>query len=127
MSTINPIKLGKAVAKYRMKLGISASELGRRTGLNTATITRTELGEIASAKVETVQVIAKALNVPMTQLLAESQIIGDADLPAITPYLRTKYKDLPPAAIQEIEAHFETIAAKHGITNFDGPAPGDDE
>jgi len=75
MSNINPTKLGKAVTKYRHRLGISASELARRTGLNTATITRTELGEITQAKIETVQVLAQALGVPLTELLAESKII----------------------------------------------------
>lgn len=127
MSDINPTKLGKAVTKYRQRLGISASELARRTGLNTATITRTELGEITQAKIETVHVLAQSLGIPLTELLTESKIIDGQDFPAMTPYLRTKYKDLPPEAIREIEAHFETIATKHGITGFDGPAPGDDE
>lgn len=127
MSDINPTKLGKAISKRRQRLGISASELARRTGLSTTTVTRTELGEITSTRIGTVQTLAKALNIPMTELLTESQIIKGTDLPAMTPYLRTKYKDLPADAIREIEAHFETIAAKHGITGFDGPAPGDDE
>lgn len=127
MSDINPTKLGKAISKRRQRLRISASELARRTGLSTTTVTRTELGEITSTRIETVQTLAQALNIPMTELLTESQIINGKDLPAMTPYLRTKYKDLPAEAIREIESHFETIAAKHGLTSFDGPAPGDDE
>lgn len=127
MSDINPTKLGKAISKHRKNLGISASELARRTGISVTTVTRTELGEITSTRMDTLQAMAQALEVSVTQLLTESQIIKGTDLPAMTPYLRTKYKDLPADAIREIEAHFETIAAKHGITGFDGPAPGDDE
>lgn len=50
-----------------------------------------------------------------------------ADLPTLQPYLRTKFKDMPESAVREIEEHFKTVAAKHGINTTSGPAPGEDE
>lgn len=48
------------------------------------------------------------------------------DLPAMPLYLRSKYTELPPDALQKIERHARRIAKQHGIS-LDGPAPGADE
>lgn len=67
--------------------------------------------------------------------LGEWPCIGTIDLPtpdelpAIQPYLRAKYSQLPPEAVRDIEAHFETVAREHGIRfdPADGPLNGEDE
>lgn len=127
MSTINPTQLGKAITKHRLRLGISATELANRCQSSPSTITRLEAGEFATVRIDNLKDIARALNVPFTQLLSESKIIDSGDLPNLTPYLRTKYKHLPADAIREIEQHFMQVAIKHRITDYSGPAPGADE
>ncbi|WP_285728210.1 helix-turn-helix domain-containing protein [Psychromicrobium xiongbiense] len=119
--------IGKIIKTRREALGITAAELGRRIGVYPSSITRLEAGEVSASKLNTIRAIATALDIPLTELLAESNVLTDDDLPRLTPYLRTKYKDMPESAIREIEQHFAKIAKRHGITPNHGPGPGQDE
>ncbi len=71
--------------------------------------------------------IADVLQIPLTNLLAESRVLRGSDLPTLQPYLRTKFKDMPEDALREIEEHFRGVALRHGINITTGPAPGEDE
>lgn len=48
------------------------------------------------------------------------------ELPSFTPYLRTKYRDLPPAARAELQQSFAQIAHRYGYRPG-GPRSGEDE
>ena len=48
------------------------------------------------------------------------------ELPSFTPYLRSKYRDMPLEARKEIEQSFGEIAKKYGYDGS-GPLPGEDE
>lgn len=127
MKNENYTGIGKIIKARREALGIPAAELGRRIGVYPSSITRLEAGEVIASKLDTIRAIATALDIPLTELLADSKVITDADLPRLTPYLRTKYKGMPDSAIREIEEHFNAIAKRHGITPNNGPDPGQDE
>ncbi|MGO4452561.1 helix-turn-helix domain-containing protein [Arthrobacter sp. RAF14] len=119
--------IGKAIRARREELRISAGELARRAGVHASSILRLESGEFTAGKLDTVAAIATALAVPLTELLATSNLIGEDDLPRLIPYLRTKYKGMPDVAIREIEQHFNAVAKRHGIRPNNGPDPGQDE
>lgn len=117
---------GQVIRHYREDLGISASEVGRRAGISPSTVTRLELGS-HSPSIEVLGNIAAVVGAPMTEVLSAADLIESDDLPALTPYLRTKYKHLPPAAHREIAAHFAKVANDYGISESGGPRPGEDE
>lgn len=119
--------LAKAIRNQREKLGLSASEVARQAGVAKGTITRLELGQISNPRMDNLRSIADVLGIPLTELLAESSLLRDSDLPALTPYLRTKFKDMPEGALKEIDEHFREVAKRHGIHLNNGPAPGEDE
>jgi hypothetical protein len=49
-----------------------------------------------------------------------------SDLPLPRPYLRAKYPDLPPEAVEQAERYLTRLMRQHGVV-ADGPAPGEDE
>jgi transcriptional regulator with XRE-family HTH domain len=119
--------LADTIRKQRQKLGLSASEVARQAGVAKGTVTRLELGQIASPRMDNLRAIADVLQLPLTDILAESSLLRSSDLPTLSPYLRTKFKDMPDSAVREIEEHFRAVAARHGININTGPAPGEDE
>ena len=46
------------------------------------------------------------------------------ELPSFRPYPRTKYRDLPPEAVAEIESVFDRLAREYRL---EGPRDGEDE
>ncbi|QHK19854.1 helix-turn-helix domain-containing protein [Pseudarthrobacter psychrotolerans] len=120
-------QLAGAIRERRQELGLSASEVARRADVAKGTITRLELGQITSPRMDNLRSIADVLQIPLTNLLAESRVLRGSDLPTLQPYLRTKFKEMPEGAVREIEAHFRDVAARHGININTGPAPGEDE
>ncbi|GAB3275735.1 hypothetical protein GCM10027449_14790 [Sinomonas notoginsengisoli] len=119
--------LAKAIRNQREKLGLSASEVARQAGVAKGTVTRLELGQIGSPRMDNLRAIADVLKVSLTELLADSSLLRESDLPALAPYLRTKFKDMPEGALKEIDDHFREVAKRHGIHLNNGPAPGEDE
>lgn len=91
-----------------------------------ATIVRLEQGAFAEPRPETLRVVAEALGVSLADVFAMADYVVPDELPAFTPYLRTKYRDLPAPAVEELERSFKRIAKRHGF-NPAGPAPGEDE
>jgi hypothetical protein len=78
---------------------------------------------------DNLRAIADVLTLPITDLLTEASWLRHEELPTLTPYLRTKFKDMPEGAVKEIEQHFRAVAKRHGIhlDVANGPAPGEDE
>ncbi len=119
--------LAETIRNQRQKLGLSASEVARQAGVAKGTITRLELGQVASPRMDNLRAIADVLQLPLTDILAESSLLRGSDLPTLSPYLRTKFKGMPDSAVREIEEHFRDVAARHGIDINNGPGPGEDE
>ncbi|MEZ5341204.1 MAG: helix-turn-helix transcriptional regulator [Acidimicrobiales bacterium] len=119
-------KLGAVLRGARNNKGYSAVKLGELTDMNDATIIRLENGGIASPAPDKLTRIAEALDLRSADVFALADYTAPTDLPSMSPYLRTKYKDLPPEAAAKIENYTRKIAKQHGIS-IDGPAPGEDE
>jgi transcriptional regulator with XRE-family HTH domain len=122
-------QLSNLLASKRAAAGLSAAEVARRAGVDVGTVWRIERGMIASPRAKTLQAIGEVLGIPASDLFAIAPWVTAEELPTIRPYLRTKYRSLPPSAMKELEAHFADLANKHGISfdANDGPRNGEDE
>lgn len=122
-------QLAALLTRKRHESGMTALEVSKRAHVDRGTLWRIEKGMIANPKAENLQAIGEVLGIPASDLFATVGWVPSQQLPTIRPYLRTKYRQLPPAAVQEIEAHFDEVARRHGISfdQRDGPADGEDE
>lgn len=129
MTPEQTVHLINLLASKRAESGLSVAEVGRRAGVDGGTVWRIEQGMIASPKAENLQAIGDVLGISASDLFATVGWMPSKELPTIRPYLRTKYRQLPADAVAEIEAEFDAIAKRHGIS-FDqneGPTAGEDE
>jgi transcriptional regulator with XRE-family HTH domain len=120
----NRHRLGDTVRHRRELLGLSARELARRIGTTDTTVLRIESGASPNPHTDTLSALAEALDLPYADLFAAAGYAVPAQLPTFQPYLRTKYGELPPAAVAELEQHFAEIARRYGTQ---GPLNGEDE
>lgn len=87
-----------------------------------------ELDQVASPDPNRLARLAAVLGIDANRLLKAAGYELDNALPTIQPYLRSKYKHLPPEARSEIQSAFERIAAKYGVADDgNGPSDGQDE
>ena len=119
-------RLGKHLRAAREAKGLSARQLGDLVDLNASSIVRIENGEFRSPGADKLARIAEALAINAADVFALAEYSPPSSLPSMTPYLRTKYRDLPDEAVEQIQRYSARIAKKHGIA-LDGPAPGEDE
>jgi transcriptional regulator with XRE-family HTH domain len=63
------VALGKKLTRVRERVGLSQVELSRRAGLPYNYVARIEAGAVVSPKIETRRKLAKALRVPITEIL----------------------------------------------------------
>lgn len=117
-------RLAELLRRKREALGLSASEVARRSGVNKGTVTRIELAQIPSPRPESLTAIGDVLDISASDLFAIADWLPKRELPTFTPYMRAKYKDLPDEAVAEMEAYFGRLARKHGVQ---GPVDGEDE
>lgn len=72
---------------------------------------------------ETLQALAHALELPISDLLTAAQLVPAAELPTLRPYMRAKYADLPDEALDEVAHFIDELQQRHGH----GPAANEDE
>ncbi|MFN2471119.1 MAG: helix-turn-helix domain-containing protein [Gaiellaceae bacterium] len=118
--------LGKFFKEHRAALGLSTRALAAQSGVDMATIVRLEQGAFAEPRPDTLRVVAEALGVSLADVFAMADYVVPDELPAFTPYLRSKYRGLPSEAVEQLERSFARLAKRHGFEP-DGPAPGEDE
>ena len=61
--------IGENIKKARNKLGLTQDDLGRKSGVKHTTLTKIESDVVVKPSVQTVAKIAKALGVPMEDLV----------------------------------------------------------
>lgn len=119
-------ELGTFIRTARNAQGLSTRELADAVGLkNMSQVVRLEQGQIASPKADLLGRIADVLHLPVADLMALAGYPTTTALPALRPYMRAKYKDLPPEAVDEVEAFITNLQHRHGLSN--GPQHGEDE
>ncbi len=119
-------RLGALLRARRNELGLSSRVLGKLTGVDAVTIQRLELGAISAPAPDKLARIAEALGLRLADVYAHAGYVVPNELPAFTPYMRTKYGALPDDDLDAIARYAERLAKKHGV-NLGGPAAGEDE
>ncbi|MBX4170329.1 helix-turn-helix domain-containing protein [Rhodococcus sp. DMU2021] len=125
-NTTNAVQLGKALRKRRNEFELTIKEVARRSGMTDSNVLRIERGDIPQPRPETLKSLADVLGLELSDLFNLAGYVQPKTLPSFSPYLRSKYADLPESAAREMEASFVRIAAKHGYDPH-GPHDGEDE
>src|SRR3954470_6367409 len=107
-------KLGDLLRARRQELGLSGRDLATLAGIDNGTIVRIEQGAFTAPRPDKLSRIAEALGLSLADIFALAEYVVPSELPTFAPYLRSKYRDLPPPAIEEIERSFKRIAKRHG-------------
>jgi transcriptional regulator with XRE-family HTH domain len=119
-------EVGTLIRLARDQKGLTSHEVARLVDTTQSTIVRLEQGIVAAPKPALLKSLAAVLELDLADLYAAAGYPQPDGLPSFTPYLRSKYKDLPPEAHAELEQSFSHIAQKYGY-DAAGPAPGQDE
>ena len=117
--------LAQALSRLRSEVGLSLRQLQDRTGIDRSVISRIESGEVKKPTPETLQKLAVALGVKASRLYtATGYKVTEAEaLPAIRPYLRSKYGHLSKTAQDELAAFLEKLEAEESTKRAGGQKP----
>lgn len=116
-------EFGGYIRARRAELGLSTRQLAAAVGVDMAQIVRWEQGKVAYPRADLMEPAATALKVPTSDLLTLAGYPVARKLPSLRPYMRAAYKDLPPEAVDELEALVTKLQREHGS----GPTDGEDE
>ncbi|GJM38998.1 MAG: hypothetical protein DHS20C19_23650 [Acidimicrobiales bacterium] len=119
-------QLGDILRKRRQEKGLSTRALADAADTASSTIVRIEQGEFAAPRPDALAQIALALDLPASDIFALAGYTTPNDLPTLSPYLHSRYRDLPDETIQQIETYINELIHEHGTT-LAGPEPGKDE
>lgn len=119
-------RLGEWLREQRQAAGLSKLQLAQRTGMSNTTISRIENGVFAAPSPDKLTRIAEALGLELADVFAMADYAVPSQMPTFKPYLRTRYPEMPPRAVKELERYFDSLAERYGIDPA-GPAPGEDE
>lgn len=118
--------LAEVITEARRNKGFSTRQVAAEIGIDQSNLVRLEQGNVATPKPAVLDGLARVLDLELADLYALAGYTRPTELPAFTPYLRSKFADLPEGARAELEQSFQTIAQKYGY-DAAGPRPGEDE
>lgn len=119
-------ELSEVVREARKAKGLSTREVAAEIGVVRSNVVRLEAGAIARPGPDFLEGLARVLDLNLADLYALAGYTRPSELPAFTPYLRSKFAGLPEEARSELEQSFRRIADKYGY-DADGPQAGEDE
>ena len=120
------LKLPEIISRARKAKGLSTYKLAAEIGIVQSNVVRLESGHIATPSTTILDGLARVLDLDLADLYALAGYTRPSELPAFTPYLRSKFAGLPEEARSELEQSFRRIADKYGY-DADGPQAGEDE
>lgn len=86
---------GRQVRSYRARAGLTLEQLGEKAGISGAFVAHIEAGR-KNASLATVRKIARALEISVSELLAETaDLTSDADRPYLQQFARIIAKKTP--------------------------------
>ena len=120
-------QFGAMIHAARQSAGLSFAQAERVTGVPMATLHGLEQGR-TKPKPAVLAVLAKAYGLTLADLYLAAGYEIPKKLPTFQPYLRSRYKDMPTEARDELADAFNRISEKYGYSpNSPGPKPGEDE
>lgn len=126
MTPEQTVKLINLLKQKRTELHLSVNEVARRADVDTGTVWRIEQGMIAKPRAESLIAIGNVLGINAMDLFATVGWLTADDLPTLGTYLSAKFKQLPAAAIDDIEQYVaKALQPKGQSTNNDHAATAD--
>ena len=119
-------KLGAFLRSAREAHALSQNRLGEAVGVPNTTIMRLERGENLNPRADLLAGIAGELGINLADVYGLAGYDAPTALPSLRPYLRSKYRELPADAADQLERYAERLAKRHGV-DLAGPSPGEDE
>lgn len=97
-----PINIGVTIREFRLQRSMSQGDIEKRTGLLRCYLSRVENGHTVPS-LETLQKIAGALELPLSQFFAEDPV-----------------RDMPGVSLTETEIHFLTEVQRYSVNLGEG-------
>ncbi len=97
-----PINIGVTIREMRLQRGMSQGDIEKRTGLLRCYLSRVENGHTVPS-LETLQKIAGALELPLSQFFADEPI-----------------REMPGVSLKESEIHFLTEIQRYAVNLTEG-------
>jgi len=119
-------QLAEVISSARKAKNLSTRAVAAEIGLDQSNIVRLENGAVTAPQPAVLAGLARVLDLDLADLYALAGYTQPSELPAFTPYLRSKFAGLPDEAKAELERSFQRIAKKYGYAP-DGPSAGEDE
>lgn len=116
MSGEMPTQVGQMIRELREEKGMSVRGLAAAAQVDSTWLSRVEHGIYVNPDPRYLHRLAKVLGIE-TMDLFQAANYSDG-LPGFAPFLRSKY-DLPPEAIDQLNAHFELLADKYDARKED--------
>jgi transcriptional regulator with XRE-family HTH domain len=120
-------ELGRVLRSQREGLGLSQRAISQVAGIQHSTLVRLEQGAFPSPRPETLAAVTAALGLNLADIYTLAGYPLPEELPSLTPYLRTKYRDLPDREIDQLTSEIQRVLRRHGIAPNNGPEAGEDE
>lgn len=121
-----PQTVGDYIRRARNAQNMSGRALANKAGIAAPSLLAIERGEAKQPKPAVLTSIAEVLGLDLATVFALAGYATSKGLPTLTPYLRKKYPDLPPEAVQRIQASADDIAKEYGVP-LRWPDNGEDE
>ncbi len=121
----NVKKLGQIVRNARRERGLQLRELAKQIDMSHTSVMRLEQGHFQRPTPDFLRRLARALDLPLSDLYHLAGLTLPEDLPDFGVYLRTRH-GLPAPAVEELTGYFEYVRDKYGLERS-GPDPGEDE
>jgi len=112
------------ITARRTERGLTLPQLAEEIGVSKSNLYYWEAAQWMP-KTTQFEPLARALGVDYEDLYALAGYTSPEVLPAFTPYLRTKYGELPEEALAEAEAFFENLTRRYDSEEEDGDAESD--
>lgn len=119
-------RLGEVLRARREQLGYSQYGLEAVSGVDHSVIGRIESGHIAAPAPDKLARLASVLRLNVADVFLLAGYAAPRQLPSFRPYLRTRYGNLPPEALAQLDAYFERIQQAYGGGERE-PLDGEDE
>ncbi len=119
--------LGELLRSARKELELSTRQVSTAAGVNQATVVRLESGQNLNPDPAKLQTLATTLKLNLADVLSMAGYPIPTDLPSPGPYLRTKFRNLPTEAVDQLQGQIADVLRQHGIEPGDGPNEGEDE
>ncbi|MBF6446624.1 helix-turn-helix transcriptional regulator [Nocardia elegans] len=105
-------RIAVIIQKRRKDLGLTRSDLARRTGLANSSILRLEEGSFAHPSPRSLKAIADGLEMPVDILLHEAGWMPKAERPTDRPHIAITYHRVPDDVARHIQARVNMMVKR---------------